>query len=142
MGALYVRKFFVEESKRNAIQIVENIRRSFIDMLHKVSWMDENTKNAAVAKANSLIAHIAYPDELVNDTKLEEYYKDLEMEEDQYLLNALRLNQFKTRRVVEDLYKPVDKSEWLTHSTPAMTNAFYSALENSIRELFFPLFGA
>lgn len=133
MGALYVRKFFNEKSKQHAIEIVENIRGSFIEMIQKVDWMDERTKNSAVAKANSLIAHIAYPEELVNDTKLEEYYKDLEMDEDQYLLNALRLNQFKTRQLTEELYLPVDKNDWLTHSTPAMTNAFYSALENSIQ---------
>lgn len=133
MGALYVRKFFNDKSKQHAIEIVENIRGSFIDMLQKVDWMDQRTKNAAIAKANSLIAHIAYPEELMNDTKLEEYYKDLEMDDDQYLLNALRLNQFKTRQIIEELNRPVDKNEWLTHSTPAMTNAFYSALENSIQ---------
>lgn len=134
MGALYVRKFFNEKSKHHAIEIVENIRSSFIEMIKKVTWMDDATKNAAVTKANALVAHIAYPEELVNDTKLEEYYKTLEMEEDQYLLNALRLNQFKTAHIIKELFEPVDKDDWLTHSTPAMTNAFYAALENSIRE--------
>lgn len=101
--------------------------------------MDEDTKNAAVAKANALVAHIAYPDELMNNTKLDEYYKNLEMDEDQYFLNALRLSQFKSEKLIRELYEPVNKTDWVTHATPAMTNAFYSALENSIRRFFFSL---
>lgn len=136
VGALYVRKFFNEKSKHHAIEIVENIRSTFIDMIRKVTWMDEITKKAAVTKAHALVTHIAYPDELMNDTKLEEYYKTLELDDDQYLLNALRLNQFKTAHLISELYEPVNKTDWLTHSMAAMTNAFYSALENSIRKNF------
>lgn len=134
VGALYVRKFFSKKSKRHAIEIVENIRSSFIDMLHKVTWMDNETKNAAIAKANALVAHIAYPNELINNTKLEKYYSTLDMKDDEYFINALRLNKFKTEYALQELYEPVNKTDWLAHATPAMTNAFYSALENSIRE--------
>lgn len=132
VGALYVRKFFNKNSKRHAQQIVGNIKSAFIDMLHKVTWMDESTKNSAVDKAKALIAHIAFPKELTNKTKLENYYKSLTMNESEYFMNALRLNKFKTEYALRELYDPVNKSDWLAHATPAMTNAFYSALENSI----------
>lgn len=101
-------------------------------MLQKITWMDEKTKNAAIAKANALVTHIAYPKELTNNTKLEKYYASLEMTDDEYLQNALRLNKFKTNYALRELYEPVNKMDWLAHATPAMTNAFYSALENSI----------
>lgn len=129
-----MRKFFQNQSKKRAIEIVENIQSSFIDLLHKVSWMDETTKQAAIEKAKALVAHIGYPKELTNNTKLEEYYNSLEMNENEYLMNALRLNKFKTDKMLHELYDPVDKNDWVVHATPAMTNAFYSALENSIRE--------
>lgn len=129
-----MRKFSNDKSKHHAIEIVQNIRSSFIEMLHKVTWMDEKTKSAAIAKANTLVSHIAYPKELMNNTKLETYYKSLEMKEDEYLMNALRLNKFKTEAALRELYEPVNKTDWLAHATPAMTNAFYSALENSIRK--------
>lgn len=96
--------------------------------------MDEKTKNAAIAKANALVAHIAYPKELTNNTKLEKYYATLQMKEDEYFMNALHLNKFRTEYALGELYEPVNKTDWLAHATPAMTNAFYSALENSIRE--------
>lgn len=129
-----MRKFFQNQSKKRAIEIVENIQSSFIDLLHKVSWMDETTKQAAIEKAKALVAHIGYPKELTNNTKLEEYYNSLEMNENEYLMNALRLNKFKTDKMLHELYEVVDKNDWVVHATPAMTNAFYSALENSIRE--------
>jgi neprilysin len=30
---------------------------------------------------------------------------------------------------------PVNKTDWITHGRPAVVNAYYSSIENSIREL-------
>lgn len=133
VGALYVRKYFNENVRHRVVEMVENIRSSFINTLHNVSWMDETTKKAAIGKAKTLTAHIGYPDELTNNTKLEEYYSRLEIKSDEYFMNALRLNFFKTNYMYLQLHRPVNKTEWLGHSTPAVINAFYSAIENSIR---------
>lgn len=133
VGALYVRKFFNDDqAKRHAIGIVENIRSSFTEMLTQIDWMDDITKTSAIDKANALVTHIAYPNELVDNTKLEEFYKGLEIDESEYLLNALAMHKFKVDYMFRELYTPVNKTEWISHATPAMTNAFYSALENSI----------
>lgn len=129
-----MRKYFNDNAKEHAVEIVENIQAEFVNMLQKVTWMDEKTKSAATEKARKLVAHIAYPEELTNNTKLEEYYSSLEIKEDEYLMNALRLNKFKSEYALRELYNPVNKNDWLAHATPAMTNAFYSALENSIRK--------
>lgn len=134
MGALYIRKYFTEDSKRVALELVDNIRDEFINILHKISWMDDETKKTAVLKANNLTKHIFYPDELADIAKLEEYYKDLEIEADNLLLDTLRLNVFRTNYAFGKLREPVNKTDWITHSKPAQVNAFYNALENSIRE--------
>lgn len=134
VGALYVRKFFNDnKAKSHAVSIVENIRDSFNKMLTEVTWMDDRTKKEAIAKANSLVTHIAYPNELINNTKLEEYYKTLELNEDEYLLNAMALNKFAIQHMLRDFHAPLNKTDWEAHAAPAMTNAFYSALENSIQ---------
>lgn len=44
VGSLYVRKFFKEEAKTKAMEMVEDIRREFIHILMNVDWMDEKTK--------------------------------------------------------------------------------------------------
>lgn len=37
VGSLYVRKHFNEDAKKNLIDMVSDIKKEFIDILHKVS---------------------------------------------------------------------------------------------------------
>lgn len=74
-GALYVRKYFNEEAKKNAMEMVADIRAEFEEILKEVDWMDEKTRENAIDKARSMSEHIAYPDELLDDKKLEEFYE-------------------------------------------------------------------
>lgn len=97
--------------------------------------MDEETKKAALDKAESMSTHIAYPDELLNDTKLEEFYRKLEISPGNYLQSMLNLTLFGTEYSFEKLRQPVNKSDWISHGRPAIVNAFYSSIENSIRKL-------
>lgn len=98
--------------------------------------MDEVTQRTAIEKAQSIISHIAYPDELTDNNKLEEYYAGLELEPDTLLKNVLRIRTFKDSLIIQKLRKPVNKTDWETHTMPATVNAAYSPLENSIRMLF------
>ncbi|KAL1513422.1 hypothetical protein ABEB36_002838 [Hypothenemus hampei] len=132
-GALYVRKFFNEEARQNAIEMVADIRAEFEDILKKVDWMDEKTKQNALEKAKSMSTHIAYPDEMLNNDKLEEFYSDLELDENKYLKSILNLTLFGTKFSFKRLRQPVNKTDWITHGRPAVVNAFYSAIENSIQ---------
>lgn len=101
--------------------------------------MDEETKESALDKAASMSSHIAYPDELLDDRKLEEFYKKLELTEGNYLESILNLTLFGIDYSFSRLRKPVNKSDWRAHGKPAIVNAFYSSIENSIRTLFVPL---
>jgi membrane metallo-endopeptidase-like protein 1 len=103
-------------------------------LIFKVDWMDEETKKSALNKAESMSTHIAYPDELLDDNKLEEFYKKLEITPGNYLQSILNLTLFGTEYSFEKLRKPVNKSDWVTHGRPAIVNAFYSSIENSIRK--------
>uniref|UniRef100_A0AAR5P9C4 Neprilysin-2 n=1 Tax=Dendroctonus ponderosae TaxID=77166 RepID=A0AAR5P9C4_DENPD len=132
-GALYVRKFFNEEARQNAKEMVSDIRAEFQDILKKVDWMDDKTRQNALDKARSMSTHIAYPDEMLNDAKLEEFYEGLELDQNQYLRSILNLTLFGTRFSFKRLRQPVNKTDWITHGRPAVVNAFYSAIENSIQ---------
>jgi predicted metalloendopeptidase len=39
-----VRKFFKEEAKTTAMEMVDDIRKQFVNILMNVDWMDEKTK--------------------------------------------------------------------------------------------------
>lgn len=162
VGALYVKKHFEDSSKAGvptvllksfslsmigtrsqffklsltaALEIVDGIRNEFESILQTVDWMDEETRKAALEKLQKMATYIGYPDEIKNVTLLEEYYDGLEIDPEHYLESYLKLNVFATKKSFEKLRQPVNKTEWERHAKPAQANAFYSSIENSIREL-------
>lgn len=54
--------------------MVEDLRAAFKEMLEENDWMDDATRSYAKLKADQMIALIAYPDFILNDTALDEYY--------------------------------------------------------------------
>ncbi|CAG9860712.1 unnamed protein product [Phyllotreta striolata] len=132
-GALYVRKYFNEDARKNAQEMVKDIRLEFEDILKVVDWMDEATRKNALDKAKSMTTHIAYPDELLDDNKLIEFYDGLEIDPEQYMRSVLNLTLFGTRFSFKRLRQPVNKTDWITHGRPAVVNAYYSSIENSIQ---------
>lgn len=134
VGALYVRKYFRQDSKAAALEMVSGIRKEFELILNEVNWMDDETRDAALNKLKGMSTHIGFPDEIMDNNKIEEYYDNLEIDEDNYLTSVLNMNVFGTDYAFNKLRKPVNKTDWVTHARPAVVNAFYSSIENSIRE--------
>lgn len=114
--------------------MVSGIRREFEKILKEVPWMDDATREAALSKVKSMSTHIGYPDEIMDNKKLEEYYNRLEINPNDYLSSVLNMNVFGTDYAFNKLRKPVNKTDWVTHARPAIVNAFYSSIENSIRK--------
>lgn len=132
VGALYIRQYFKPEAKQAATEMVEHIRQEFKDALQKNEWMDVDTKKAALSKVDAIISHIAYPDELYDDQKLETFYEKMVIDPDNYLESVLKINQFYNDYAFNQLRKPVNKTDWVQHAAPTYINAFYSFEENSI----------
>ncbi|XP_031634008.1 neprilysin-2-like isoform X2 [Contarinia nasturtii] len=135
VGALYVRKHFRQESRDIALEMVNGIKKEFEVILNEVEWMDEETRESALKKLGTMYSHIAYPDEFMDDSEIEKYYKKLEIDENNYLSSFLNKNIFGTDYAFSKLRKPVNKTEWVTgrHSYAAVVNAFYEPTENSIQ---------
>lgn len=134
VGALYVRKYFRQDSKAAALEMVNGIRQEFELILNEVNWMDDETRKSALNKLRGMSTHIGYPDEIMDNSKIEKYYENLEIDENNYLSSVLNMNVFGTDYAFNKLRKPVNKTDWVTHARPAVVNAFYSSIENSIRK--------
>lgn len=134
MGALYVRKYFQQDSKAIAMEMVNGIFEEFEVILNNVDWMDDETRQSAIKKLKTMTTHIGYPDELMDDSKIENYYRNLEIDENNYLSSILNINIFGTDHKFSKLRKPLNKTDWVTHTNPAIVNAFYEPTENSIRK--------
>lgn len=99
--------------------------------------MDEETKRAALDKADSMSSFIAYPDELLDDKKLEGFYAPLEITPGDYLQSVLNLTLFSTEYSLSQLRLPVNKSDWITYGDSAVVNAYYSPNDNSMRKEYY-----
>lgn len=134
LGALYIREFFEPEARTVATQMVASIRDEFKEILRKNDFMDDKTKLSAMEKVNAMASHIAYPDELLDDKKLEEYHKGIDVDPDSLLKSILKINNFYSDYSFNELRLPVNKSDWIAHAAPTFINAYYSFEENSIGE--------
>lgn len=130
IGRMFISKHFDEDAKKNALDMIEDIREAVNELLDEVDWMDEPTKRLAKDKADAMAVKIGYPSYILNDTALNEEYKYVNFQPDIYFENVL--NNIRGIAIASlQLYgKPVDKSLWST--TPAIVNAFYSSTRNQI----------
>lgn len=129
---MYVRKYFKPSAKKIARVMVDQIRQEFREVLKQNEWMDPVTKIAAGEKVDAITTHIGYPDELYDDKKLDEYHSSLEIDPQNYFMSVLNVNKFYLNYEFNQLRKPVNKTDWIAHSSSTFINAYYSFEENSI----------
>lgn len=77
LSSHYIKHHFNETSKEKAKKMVEFIQGEFENILNKTEWMDNETKKNAFIKSNYMKAIVGYPEELANDTLVQEHYKDV-----------------------------------------------------------------
>lgn len=132
LSALYVKNHFNQQSKAAALEMVDYIRSEFLRILNEIDWMDEETREEAREKANSIAPYIGYPDELLQDELVEELYSGLTMARTNYYQNTRNLRIWSTNYAFGQLRKPNKRGDWKKHARAAVVNAYYNSLENSI----------
>ena len=75
VGSMYARKYFDSKQKTPITQIFQYLRKSFHKMLEGTAWMGEEAKQMAKRKLKSMKQNIAYPNEMLNHTVMDEYYE-------------------------------------------------------------------
>ncbi|XP_065061388.1 endothelin-converting enzyme 2-like isoform X2 [Rhopilema esculentum] len=130
LGRLFVDKAFIGSAKTMAEEMIQGIRKSFMENIDTLSWMDDATKKAAKEKAVAIIQNIGYPDFVVKDSDLDKYYQGLVVRKGNFFANIVSRRKFNNIRNYVKFGKPVDKSLWAM--TPAQVNAYYSPTENKI----------
>jgi len=123
LGQLYVEKNFRPEAKARMLALVNNLQTTYADRIQRLDWMSDVTKRRALAKLNTFIKKIGYPD------KWKDYSK-LTIVKDDYLANVLAASAFEYAYNLGKLGRPVDKTEW--GMTPPTVNAYYNPAFNEI----------
>lgn len=137
VSSMYVRDYFRDERiKQDIGEIVSEISIEFEKLLLDNDWMDKETKAEALEKLHAMSSNIAYPSELLNDTIIEEYYRDLELNATNYLQSASNIDLHGKKFVCSRYHQPVNRNDWIDQSTSTFVNANYNGKSNSIRKFF------
>ncbi|XP_055588179.1 neprilysin-4 [Uranotaenia lowii] len=130
VGAMFVRKYFDENSKRDTLAMTHELQQAFRDILNETDWLDVQTRRLAEMKVNSMSLRIGYPDFILSRKELNDKYSDLEIDESKYFENTLNVLSH-IRRTDQNKYgQVVNKTAWNT--APAVVNAYYSRNKNQI----------
>lgn len=132
VSAMYVRKFFDEEAKQQATEMVDMVKQEFEIVLKSEAWMDDVTREAALVKLHSMSAFVGYPEELKSDRSIEDFYVNLRIKEGDFFESILRNNRFLLEKWSGLLREPVVKSDWRLLANVADINAYYDAAENKM----------
>ena len=75
--------------------------------------------------------YLAYPDEILEEDKINEVFEGLEVEEDDHLGNVLRMSRHFNAYHTKKLREIVDPKDWRDHHLVAVVNAFYNPQLNN-----------
>lgn len=123
IGQVYVAEYLPKGTKEKLMEIGLAIKDEFANRIKTLDWMSEVTKEKALAKLNTMIFKVGYPDK----------WKDmsaLNIERDVYAKNIIRANQWEWNYMISKFGKPVDRTEW--HMYPQTYNAYYNPSNNEI----------
>src|SRR6266705_2998639 len=123
LGKLYVAEYFPPAAKARALELINNLKEALADRIKTLEWMDEPTKKAALEKLAAFQVKIGYPEKWRD-------YSTLTVDRGPFVLNELRAENFESKRDLDKIGKPVDRTEW--GMTPPTVNAYYNPKMNEI----------
>ena len=133
VGSMYVRKHFKPKDKKSVVKLISHITNAFGQLLRKVKWMDESTRQKAKKKLKLIKQRLAYPDEMLDQKMVDRYYQPLEnMSSQKYFQNALRVSKFHTEKHYNRLREAYDPNHWTEFCSVAIVNAYYDPNVNTV----------
>ncbi len=123
LGQLYVAKTFTPEAKQRAQELVDNVRNALKARIENLDWMSPTTKEKAIAKWNTFLPKIGYPDKWRD-------WSGLNISGDNYYGDVEAAAKFNYDYDIAKIGKPTDRKEW--GMTPQTVNAYYNPTDNTI----------
>ncbi|XP_070505218.1 neprilysin-2-like [Chironomus tepperi] len=131
-GALYVRKYFNHDSKETVQDMMDMIKAKYDVILRSVEWMDDQTKQSALLKLKNMLTNIAYPNELMDDNKLVDYYGSVTVDETKFYESLFNVQKYSHEQDLKDLRETYSKSDWKNWFGAAVIDAYYDLTKNVI----------
>jgi putative endopeptidase len=125
LGQLYVKRYFNEDAKKRALDLVNNFQKVLEKRIDNLDWMSDSTKIKAKDKLYAINKKIGYPD-------VWRTY-DVAIDRNQFFENVIALRQDSYQYELNQLNKAPNRDEWGT--TPSTVTAYYNP---SLNEIVFP----
>lgn len=109
--------------------MLHELKNALAHLVGQAKWMDDDTKLATYQKIIEMKAHIGFPDWLLEEGKLEEYYKDIQIDKKKHLENMINIIQVKVKRAL-NRFREGNDFGWATD--PTEVNAYHTFQENTI----------
>jgi putative endopeptidase len=123
LGREFVARTFGPELKAATLTMTTQIEQAMRQDIEQLNWMSDTTKRQALAKLDTIVNKIGYPDRWRD-------YAAIAIRSDDYFGNVRRATAFEARRQLAKIGKPLDRSEW--GMTPPTVNAYYNGQMNDI----------
>ena len=123
LGQVFAAKTFTADTKARALAMTQEIEKAMETDLRGLAWMGDATKKQAFEKLHGMVNKIGYPDKWRD-------YSELEIVRGDFLGDVDRSAVFESRRQLNKIGKPVDRTEW--QMTPPTVNAYYDSQMNDI----------
>uniref|UniRef100_T1IL63 Peptidase M13 C-terminal domain-containing protein n=1 Tax=Strigamia maritima TaxID=126957 RepID=T1IL63_STRMM len=120
-------KHSILESSNRFIKL---LRESYKDIISRSNWLDQTTKSNVMLKLDKMTQLVGFPHWIKNNTKLDDYYKDVVIGDD-HVSNILSAKIANTKRALIKFGQNSTKI-WLDEAGVVNVNAFYDPSSNSI----------
>ena len=125
LGQLYVKRYFNEDAKKRALELVNNFQKALEKRIDNLDWMSDSTKVKAKDKLYAINKKIGYPD-------VWRTY-DVSINRNEFFENVIALREDAYQYQLKQLNKAPDRNAWGT--TPSTVTAYYNP---SLNEIVFP----
>ncbi|VEI12731.1 M13 family metallopeptidase [Trueperella bialowiezensis] len=122
VGQIYVERHFPPSHKEKMEQLVADLIEAYRESITNLDWMTEETKTKALAKLDTTVTKIGYPNKWRD-------YSALKIT-DALMSNIRRAARFEHDRNIAKLGTKVDRGEWFMN--PQTVNAYYNPVANEI----------
>jgi putative endopeptidase len=123
LGKEFVDRAFSPELKQKTLTMTKQIETAMQQDIHDLTWMSPATKEQALTKLHAIVNKIGYPDRWRD-------YSSVDVKPNDFVGNVQRANSFESRRQLNKIGKPLDRTEW--GMSPPTVNAEYEPQLNDI----------
>lgn len=126
---------YMMQVRNRTAKLVQNIRNSFYQIIHKQKWIRSNSiREQLIKRVESIETKIAFPNFILNSTLINYIFSDLQINDNGTLIsNLMAVSLHDSVYELNRVNQPVDSDmDWLLH--PLVSNAYYDETTHAMSE--------